>query len=258
MSTLKQLDEELTKALETAKKNLDDIHPRVHGSWAGTINEAKIKARALTKEYKETLLRNSVAIFLEGDPTKTAELAKLVKDEGGLVVNAAALYERLGKAVEATLSERESRTGVEWGVTHTHRLHLGLQEIMHEVGVTEMPMPPQSGRPLVKNLSEISSHIRSILSEADGGILNKLYLEEQLLQAARLIRYNGSVAPVFVVNVDPGEVYNLSKAFGKGSATVPVAAEDVIDKEFLGKTLKTISSMNRKSNKKSEGERNDR
>jgi hypothetical protein len=172
-----------------------------------------------------------------------------------LVVDAAALYERLGKAVEATLSERESR-GVEWGVTQTHRLHLALREVGLEVGLRELSMPAQDVRPFVKNGAEVLAHVRKILQDADGVTLNKLYIEELTMRAARSIRYNGSTAPVFIINADQSEVYSLGQAFGKGAVTVPVTAEDEINKEFLGKTLKEVSSRNsKKSNKKqAEGE----
>lgn len=248
MNALEKLAAEIKKVADTANKNLEDLPVAVRGGWQGAITEAKAKLKDLEEQYKVLLLKSGVAIFLKGDPSKAAEFAKLIRDENeGLAVDASALYNRLTDPVVMTLPEGR---GVEWGVAQTHRLHLAIQEVMHDLGLSEMPMPARDVPAFIKGRDDVLAHVRRLVRGATSNDLNKLYLEKQLADQARLIRYTGIMVPVAILNAGDDEVYDLGRAFGKGSSTINFTQEDVINREFLNKSFKDINQAIKKPGKK--------
>src|SRR5688572_18009735 len=239
MTALDKLVAEIDKVSKTAKKNLEDLPVAVRGGWSGAITEAKAKLKELEEQYKTLLLKNGVAIFLKGDPSKVAEFVKLFRDEkDGPVVDANALYNRLTDPVVMTLPEGR---GVEWGVAQTHRLHLAIQEVMHDLGLSEMPMPARDVPAFIKGRDDVFAHVRRLVRSATNNDLNKLYMEKQLTDQARLIRYTGVMVPVAILNAGDDETFDLGRAFGKGSSTVSLTQEEEINKEFVTKYMKDIA-----------------
>lgn len=242
MSTLEEIETDLQRTVKTAATNPEDIPWQTRAAWGTAIEDARAKLPALKRAYKEALLRGGVAIFLDGDAEKAAAFAKLIRDSGeGLVADANALYERLARGVDATLSD--ART---WGVHQTAKLHRDLQEVMHEVGLTELPMPSRTEMPVVPKYEDTLAHVRKTLRDAVGDTLNNLYIAEQVLKGAMEIRYTGSVAPVAILNAAEEDRPALAKGFAKGGATVHLKADDTIDEEYLKKAFKDINKRIRK------------
>ncbi len=235
MTTLEKLDEKMATLSVTANKNLEEIPASVQGSWAYAIRSAKDELKAVRAEYRAVLLRNAVAILVEGDKAKVGEFVALAKAEGGIVVDASALYERLANGIEPSLSNQRT-----WGIQQTHMLHKLLQEVMTELNLTELPMPARSFDAVVPTFQDVVDHCRKLLVDAVGGELNSLYLEEEIARRAFEIRYIGSTAPVLIVNAHKSDIGPLAKSFGKGEASVTVNSDDEIDKDFLAKALKRI------------------
>jgi len=248
MNTLESLSKELEEVTAVATKNIDEVPAATRGSWGVVIEDARNKLVGLKAAYKQQLLKNGVAIFLSGDQQKAAEFATTLVAEEGLVANASALYERIGSAVAETLAGRENE-GVEWGVAQTHRLHLALQEVMHEVGVRELPMPDRTATPFVVGRAAIVAHVRTLIRNASGDLLNALYMEDQIVRQAMLIRYTQGMTPVAILGATEEEYSGLARAFAKGSTVVELEATDNIDKEFLVKTFKDVTKQIKKTKK---------
>lgn len=238
MSSLKALDKELEETLATANKNLEDIPGRVRGGWANAIIEAKEKANKLVDEYKKILGENSVAIFVQGSREKCTDFDTLVFESDGLSVDANELYDRLGAMVWATAPQERTSA---WGIAQTHRLHIGLQEVMSELKIPEMTMPKTVVEPTIGSKADCTTHIKRIIKEAVGNTLNRRYIENSLYRRARAIRYTGKIAPVFIVGADPAEYIDIGYGFKRGTSTITITEEDVVNREFLNKTLKEIA-----------------
>jgi hypothetical protein len=242
MNTLEKITTDLDRVEKTATINLDDIPQATRGSWGNAQREAKEQLNALKSSYRDALFGNAVAILMNGDPGKIDEYVKLVRDGGeGLSVDANALYDRLAKSVEETVGGSR-----QWGVTQTQRLHLALQGVLHEVGLTEMPMPAKDSMPFVATYGDVLAHVRQIVRDAVGDSLNRVYIENAVIKQAREIRYIGVMVPVLVTNARSDEADNLTRSFAKGNTFVNLNTEDVIDKEFLVKSFKDINKKIRK------------
>ncbi len=239
MSSLKALDKELEETMATANKNLEDIPGRVRGGWANAIQEAKAKAGKLVDEYKKILGENSVAIFVQGNKAKCAEFDALVFENNGLSVDANALYDRLGEMVWATAPQDR---GSNWGIAQTHRLQLGIQEVLSELKISEMPMPKTTVEPVISSKADCASHIKRIIKDAVGNMFNRRYIENNLYCRARAIRYTGKVAPVFIIGADLSEYADIGYGFKRGTSTITITEEDVVNREYLNKTLKEIAA----------------
>lgn len=235
MKNLEKLNTELAEVEKTAQINPEELPPQTRGAWTTAIVEAKAKADGLRREYRTMLLRNAVAIFVNGDKAKLVEFAKLADEEGAIVVDASALYTRLAKDVEPTVGDQRS-----WGIHQTHKLHLALQEVMHELGLTSMPMPSRGEMPLVPTFDDTVAHIRTIVRGATGDDLNNLYIQAVVVRRALAIRYIGVMAPVLIVGALDDEQAALAKSFGKGEMKVVVVATDEINEDYMSKVIKRI------------------
>lgn len=242
MTTLEKLSEEYESVAKTAAMNLDDVPAATRGGWSTRVREAQDRLKDLRVEYRNALLKNGVAIFLEGDAAKVGEFVQLVVDGNeGLVVDANTLYDRLAREVEVSLSDQRN-----WGVTQTYRLHQALQAVMFELGLSEMPMPSRDSMPIVPTYADTVAHVKSIVKGAVDNQLNRLYIINEALNAAIKIRYIGVMAPVLITNATAEEARELSQEFGKGTATVKVTAEDEVNKDFLSKTFRDVNKKIRK------------
>ncbi len=215
---IEKLAEDIEKTEEIAKMVLDEINPATRGAWGGAIEDAKVRMKDLRRLYGVEVCKNSAAIFLFGSKEKVVEFSELAIDEKeGFVVDANALYARLAHQVMVTLPDNRA---IEWAVAQTYRLHTTIQEVMHEMGIAELPMPDRTEAPVVKTMEEVTAHIRKIVRAACGDSLNKLYVEEQLIKQAIEIRYTGVVVPVVVTGAEENEVYDLGRMFGQGAKAI--------------------------------------
>lgn len=247
MSTLEELISKIDRTAFDATRVLDEIHPAMRGGWSARIAEAQGELKKLRTEYRAAVLANGVAIFLSGDAGKISEFAKLVHDEGeALVVDATALYRRLAAAVDVTMDEKARQ----WGVMQTQKLHIALQEVMHELGLSSIPAPVHDEAPILKTVDDVVAHVRKIMRVACGDTLNAAYVADQAAVDALKIRYMGVLVPVAVLNAGEDEAATLASMFAKGSASTVLTVEDKVSKDFMNKTFTEINKKIRKQQKK--------
>lgn len=244
--TLEKLTIDIKKTTANANKNLDEVHPNVRAGWGAEKGAAKEKLKELMVEYKATLLTNGIAIFLDGDPAKVSEFINLVHGEvEGLVVDAAALYERLANAVEVTMTSSRN-----WGVDQHYKLNIALQEVMSEVGLSELPMPARDSMPITQTHADVINHLRDLIRNSCGDMLNSLYLQEAAVRDSLQICYMNVMVPVFVLNARTDERASLGSAFMRGSTTVDISSDTEVNKEFMIKTFKEVNKKLSKPTKR--------
>lgn len=243
MRTLEAVANEYDQVAKVAATQAEDLPWQTRGAWAHKIEAAKLQVPALEAEYRTTLLRNAVVIFLDGDAVKQFNLAKLVEDSGeGVATSTRSLYDRLTQAVEVGMGRTR-----EWGVGEVQRLHSALMEVMHEVKLSEIPMP--STRSVGKRLAtsaDVFAHVRQLVREACGDQLNALYMSVQVAKRAREIRYNENMVPVVVINALPDEVPVIGGVYAKGSATIAIKDDEEVNKDLMTKVFKEVSKKIRK------------
>ena len=238
MRTLEEVTKEIEVVAQVAGKELDSLHWATRGAWATKIETAKQQLPVLQAEYKTTLLRNAVAIFVDGSDEKQAQFATLVTNTGeGVAAYADALYQRLTLEVEATMGHTR-----EWGVGQTAKLHSALMAVMFDLKLSEIPMPSvrDVGRKL-KTHEDVFNHIRSIVRAACGDQLNALYLETEVSRRAREIRYTHTTVPVVVLGALPDEVQVLGASYAKGYATVSLKDDEEVNEDLLKKVFKDVN-----------------
>jgi hypothetical protein len=233
MTSLEKLDTKMAALGEIANKKLEEMPASVQGSWGAAIRNAKDELKAVQSEYRGTLLRNAVAILVNGDKVKAAQFVALAKEEGGIVVDANALYERLAGPIEQTFSDIRT-----WGIHQSHMLHKLLQEVMADLSLNELPMPARSQDTVLPTHGDVVEHVRKLIVEGVGNELNALYIEQEAARQAFAIRYTGVTAPILLVNASAEEASALAKGFGKGELAVTINSDDEINKEYLAKTLR--------------------
>ena len=237
MKNLKELAEEIEKTTTLAAKELDDFPVAVRAGWGARLVQAKADLPLLRAEYRNLLLSSGIAIFVTGDAAKALEFAQLVRSSGeGVAVDAEALYKRLADAIDPTMSP--ART---WGVQQTHKLHLTLTEIMHEIGLPKVVAPPHNDSIVLPTHRNVQDYIRKIQLASDNGDLLRSYVQHLTVQDALKIGYTSSLTPVVVMNATASDTSALSLGFGKGAAQVTVGVDDVVDEAFMVKAFKDIN-----------------
>lgn len=233
---LKELTNEIEMTTQVASRNLEEIPVNTRAGWGVMVEQAKNKLKTLKATYKNTLFQKGVGIFITGDKANVEKFANLVTSEKeGLVVDSEALYKRLSTHLEPTFSPMRK-----WGVAQTRKLTDSLMEIMHEVGLKEIPAPTHKLDVVLSSPAEVEDYVRKIVRDCCKDDLNATYLQQIAFEQALKIRYNGNVTPVVVLNAKEDELNNLNKLFSKGTVTLQINADDVIDKEFLTKTLGNV------------------
>lgn len=240
MSTLAALIEDYEKNLANANKDLADIPSEVRPAWGTIIANAKEKVKDLKKLISAKISTDSVAIFAEGPGA--AAFANLVMSEGeGASVDADVLYGYLAREVESTMSPQRT-----WGVHQVHKLHLALQEQMHALGLSEIPMPDQKEFPYLPEQEDVHAHVRKVVRGAVGDNMARLHCLAQAAERVVSSGYRGNLVPIVILHARQDEKAGLAVGFARGSATVTVGKDDVVDREFLTKTFKEVNKKIRK------------
>jgi hypothetical protein len=122
---------------------------------------------------------------------------------------------------------------------------------MHEVEITEMPMPrfPQKVM-AVPNLESVTTFVRNAIRDACGDDLNRLYVEKQAINSAFELRCTGNTNLVLILNAGVDEE-GVANGFAKGKTRVSVPLEVNVGKEFMSEVFKNINSNKAKKPKTS-------
>lgn len=230
-----QLLKDYESAAKVAAMDLEAVPLRTRGGWTARVAEAKAKVKALKLAYNNALLSGAVGIILDGDPEKISQAVKLM-NEDGVVIDGQALYKRIADQLAPTFGNTR-----EWGIAQTHKLHLLLQEIMHELGLTEIPMSDRHTNVTCQTYNDIVIHVRNTLFLSLGTTLTSLYLDKLATERAFALHYTGTNMPVVIYNVYPGEEDRLGSRFGRGHTIWTLNAEDNVNPEYLSKNLKNLA-----------------
>lgn len=229
--------ENLLKEIETMKvlANQDpaNFNPRSRPGLEMQVRQSKDTLASLKEQYSKELLDNSIGIFVSGTSESVQKFSVVAEKEGNtLTLDANELYEKLANEIEPSIGNSREFT------SNQAMFLLGsLKGISKELGVTEMQAPKLHEIRVVRTHQDLVSYVRTVLREAAGDELNKLYLSNALTKKALKICYSGSVVPVVIVNAQQDEVNPLSKLFQKGAFNIPIDLEATIDKEYVLKTF---------------------
>ena len=233
-----------------ATKKMASINPdepqyaRTRAGIQTAVMQAQGKVEALKTEYGATVQKNGVAIFLYGPPDKTQEFAALVSGMGeAVVIDGAELYKRIADRIEPAIGRDRSINA-----EHVAMMHRALGEISKEISVWLSRVVSFSTQNVVKDGAATLEYVRNSIRNELGDELNSTYLKSVLAREALKIRYMGYVAPVIILNVTPEESVGLGLLFGKGRSNVEIAADDVINEDYIKKSFKGVQK-NIKKNK---------
>lgn len=233
---------DIEQVQQIANTDLEAVSWQTRGSWEVNVRQAKEQLDALTKEYRERILAGSVAIFVEGDAAKAAQFVEIGEAEANTItLDAGALYKKLAAVVEPALGTSREFT--------THALSLltvTIKNLKSDMGYREPVNARMHDIVHLRDHEELVQYIRTLVREADGDNMNRLFMENELVQKALQIRYMSNTVPVVVLNATSEEGANLVSAFGKGTFVVPVGEGDEVNSEFVIKAFKQVQKRLKK------------
>lgn len=242
--TTEELLNKLDQAEKMAVANPDDPkYARTRTGIETAVQQAKRDVVDLRTKYAAAILKNGVAIFLNGPKAKAVQFAQLINELGeAVVVDAEELYNRLARPIEALLGPSRN-----FSSECAAALVSTVGDMARELG-TSLNRPLKSDRSeAVPSYGALLEHVRNLIRDDLGDSLAGLYLSKIVGREGLKIRYMGNVSPVIILNAIPGERGGISQAFGKGNATIDLADEDEINKEFIGKAFANVQKRLRKS-----------
>lgn len=231
--SLQSIMNEYTAQSAAAARNPEEYHYASRPGIEMAIRAAKDKVDALEKQYQAELLKNGVAIFLDG-PQATA----LAAHAGVLAVDAEALYRRVAELVDPTLGSSRTFTANQASRALTELRNIGVE--LHIASMKQMDFGPAAEVP---TLSDTLAIIRKGVRNALRDDLNRMYIEAALVRQALSLKFTGNSAPVFILNAIPEEREGLASLFGKGFTTWTVRADVEVNSDYI---LKLIKEVNRR------------
>ena len=245
MRKVDEILKEIVAAQDVLAKANEDIPIQVRSGWAVRKEAARQALETLRPELEAaTVPSRLVGCFASGDAGRIEEVAALLRDTGGIVVRADAVWERIVANFEDSFgADRLFRTTQFWLMVNAYRAiasELGLPgTIPSDAFVYDAPCPTHDDC-----LALVRRTIRSWATDE----LNLRAIRTSILDAVIADGLDDKKLPVLVTGATPDEVPVLKTLFTKA-----VTHEFATDFEVTTNSVTTIfrgSKDNGKDNSK--------
>lgn len=231
---LKTILADIADNAEVAKRDVDSLPPQVRSGHVGAVRRAQDAAPVLLKEYRDAVLANSLAFFVEGGAVGAAEqFAEVAYDEGVLPADAGLMYRTLADMIGTVMGSRE------FGIDQVVRLDNLLRGIATTSGFGRaVDLPRTGGTHMVPDQNALAKHLRTLVeTTADGSKLNVLVTIQKLIGAAVSHRFARKTFAVVVLGASAADRKLLEATFTR-SVTVDLTGIETIDAGFVIGTFK--------------------
>jgi hypothetical protein len=241
MKDMKALAEEIAQKQQLIAIDPDSVDWRGRPGFEASQRIAREELVGLKAEYGNVIRSNSLGIVVTGEGDRPAFFAQVAAREAdGVVVDAGALTRNLVEIIEPTLGPTR-----DFGPSQLGILAVGLDSVARKLGVHHMQAVKLSGMAVVRNPAETEAMVRTLIQEAVGEDLLKLYVRVKTDEGAvAKLWTGGSTLPVLVIGVTEGEIESVLTIYGRNSIIdVGTASDGEIDKQYV---LEKLSSLRTK------------
>lgn len=191
----------------------------------------------LLNQYRVAVFDAAVGILLEGSAADQTSFAELAEDEASTItVDAGEMYLAMAKKVFPSIGSDRLFT-----TTQSALMFEAIEEVATVVSAP-MTLTNPIGTPpatVVRSEQECAALIRTVIRKDIKDALNKLFLENKVVEKALAVRYNSNVVPVVITNAAPEEVDGLVGVLFTGR-NFPVKLTGNVSKDSVLKTLLQI------------------
>lgn len=225
-----------------ADLNLDEIPHKVRPGRESQKRDAQALTNRLKLNYRDAIRKAALGFFVSGPGSEAFTKQTLEEAQDTLVLNGAALYERIADRIEPSLGVAR-----EFGVGQFSVVVNELRDVIAEIGVVSLPAPKWREGYTVQNRQELIDHVRGMIESAAGVELQVYYLERQLCDAGLQAKTSRATVPVIVTGVVAEKAADVGhKLFGEARTIVVTTNADQTKEQ----TLSTLTHAKKQLKKK--------
>lgn len=177
---IKDIIKDIKTTTKEANIKYDDVPYAARGAYGIKIREAQDKLPSLKEELKQAIIPNKLtAVFATGSKRTINEVSNFIQENGGITLNASALYDSVTDAVEATYGTHRT-----FGVTQFVAMMNQLRTIAADLGC-EVFQPDFKGSMEIvcKTKQDTLAHVREIIKKFISDELNRKFLTKSLMDS---------------------------------------------------------------------------
>jgi hypothetical protein len=246
MREIKEIIKEIRETEKIATTKLDEIDYRSRGGMGVAIRNACEHLPKLLEELKNTTIPHRlVAVFAKGDETVISKVSEFLLANGGLVMDANAMYRQVTDQVEPSYGPNRV-----FGTTQFHLLYDSLREIMGTVEQNELPAPKFIDS-ICPNTRATINHVRRLVRAACQDNLSIAYLTKMLSNEIIKKALEAKQIPILVVDVSsPEEKVLINTLFAKAT-TYDFSKDFQVNKNSVIKLFKSSQNGDGATNEES-------
>lgn len=227
-TSTKSLLEQIESAQRAAAVDLNAVPRAVRAGTEMAKNQATQELpRLLGKLQQDTVPRRLIGIVAAGDPLKLTEVALFLEENGGVVLDAGALYGAVADHIETSYNqgERLFRTNQFMGMT------LKLEELAAPLGYSGVQCEYSEAH--CPTTRDTAAHVRLLVRSTGGGDkLQLAFLARAATQAVVDRSLDEGSLPTLIVDAAPEEVSALRSLCAR-SVEFEFTAEFQVTKESI-------------------------
>jgi len=215
------------RADKTAKRSPEEVPLPGRPSVEIAVTRAKLALPKLRIEYLTRILKSSYGFFLEGeDKEKNDAFTKIAVENGAVVVDAGAIFEKIADVVQPTLGPSK-----EFSITQISLMDHTLQELVESTGFEGSLNRTQIKElRVVKDRERLVDYIRELVAASNASVPVTVTAQSDIVKQALAQEFDGRRLVVIVRNAAAGNRAALAGLFTKVK-TVDLDQAEVVNEE---------------------------
>jgi len=205
--------EAIRAAREVIAMPVEDVNVKYRAGHGIRVRQAQDELPDLHTALSEvTIPSRLVGVFAEGDAAAIAMASTVVKD-GGVVVDAAALWRAVAAPVEASMGPQRQWSPVQWRL-----MMQGVAEEARKQGFTDMAPLPLENEVATDSEADIAAYVAGLVAASpDIADLQLRTVRSAILEAVIDGDLTAPAVPVLVVGATPSETASLRRLFARAT-----------------------------------------
>jgi len=210
MQSVKQALADIIEAEKILKTRPEDTPYATRPGFEVRQQQARDSIQDLRQNIENiTVPKRLAGIFATGDSEAIKKTAEFLTANGGIVVNAAGIYQAVADDIEKNIGAERIFQTTQFATLISH-----IRDIGNNYNLSEISSPNYQEK-LLPDYKSIVTHARDLVRSSSGDTLNVLVLRRQLVDAVIDRGLSGKTIPVLVTNTIPAERTALAPLFSK-------------------------------------------
>lgn len=229
METIRSLLDQIASTKKAAGASLGSVDFRMRQGFAMRKTQAKEELPRLYKRLQDSLVPSKlVCVVATGDTEVGAKVAEFVAANGGIALDAAAMYERIAARIEPSFGPRRHYAENQFMGTK-----LEAEKISDEVEGPVVQFKFKTA--YTKTPAEVVAHVRDLIRGSMADVLNASYLSRAAMDqvVTKDLADESDRLPVVLTGTLPQERAALRRLFAKSiefefPTDFPVAGDKIV------------------------------